>query len=535
MAFFITLAFIIIAIIGIIPMIVGLRRVIYENKMGSGALLMAIGAIALTIAYNGLVVGSRREPNGTNINDKDNNLAPGNPKEGTLTISLDEWHGFKPVLDANRGIGKSKEGSIYSQLGLDVDIVVINNDEEGLQALISNNVVAIGQSVNELPYVQGRLEAEGISSKMVLFTDRSLGADAIVTTSSGISSIEDLVGQSVVVGRDSAGHVMLEYFMKVSSLSNEQINEIRRNMIYASSTEEAYEILERGRCNVASLWEPLVTKAQTELDASIVVSTKSGSNLMIDGILFREDFANAYPQSVKMFIEGALRAANELEFDFTYIREFEDYEDMAIEEVQLMQDSVQFTNYADNKLLFDEIAPMLYQIMADVWQNDLLRTISKSGYFTAFDSSYLLELEEVFRNDSAKQSIFSEKERESVKDQDALLSVQLKVEFELNSSSIQPDSYFELNEFANTAKILSSTYIAIEGNSDSAGGVESNQILSEERARSVMLYLQAQGIDSDRFLEPIGNGDRKPIADNSTPEGRAMNRRTEAYFKAVER
>ncbi|MCL1912885.1 MAG: phosphate ABC transporter substrate-binding/OmpA family protein [Eubacteriaceae bacterium] len=535
MDFFITLAFIILAIIGIIPIIVGFRKLISENKIVNGVLLLVAGAIALSIAYDGLVAGSMLDQIGTSNNSVYSKLTPRGSKEGTLTISLDEWHGFKPVLDANRGIGISKKGSIYRQLGLDVDIVVINNDEEGLQALIDNKVVAIGQSVNELPYVQGRLEAEGISSKMVLFTDKSLGADAIVTTSSSISSIEDLVGQNVVVGRDSAGHVMLEYFMKVSSLSNEQINDIRRNMIYASSTEEAYDILAKGRCNVAALWEPLVTKAQIELDASIVISTKSGSNLMIDGILFREDYINKYPESVKKFIEGTLQAANELQLDFSYIREFEDYKDMEIEEMQLMQNSVQFTNFADNKQLFNEIAPVLYQEMAEVWQDDLLRVISKSGHLTAFDSSYLLEIEAAFQNDNTNQNTFSEKERELVKDQDALLSVQLNVEFEPGSANIQSESYKELNDFANTAKILSSTYIAIEGNSDSSGIRENNQALSEERARSVMLYLQAQGISSERFLKPIGNGDSKPIADNNTSEGRAKNRRTEVYFKAMER
>ncbi|OYT68226.1 MAG: hypothetical protein CFK48_12330, partial [Armatimonadetes bacterium CP1_7O] len=70
--------------------------------------------------------------------------------------------------------------------------------------------------------------------------------------------------------------------------------------------------------------------------------------------------------------------------------------------------------------------------------------------------------------------------------------------------------------------------LRIHGHTD-IGSVENpkhNQRLSEERAINVRQYLIRKGISPDR-LEAVGHGNTQPIADNSTPEGRALNRRVE--------
>jgi len=68
--------------------------------------------------------------------------------------------------------------------------------------------------------------------------------------------------------------------------------------------------------------------------------------------------------------------------------------------------------------------------------------------------------------------------------------------------------------------------IEIIGHTDSTGPEDYNQRLSELRARVVADWLIRNGINSKR-IKAIGKGESEPIADNSTPEGRAKNRRTE--------
>ncbi len=68
--------------------------------------------------------------------------------------------------------------------------------------------------------------------------------------------------------------------------------------------------------------------------------------------------------------------------------------------------------------------------------------------------------------------------------------------------------------------------VAVEGHTDSQGGADSNQRLSENRAQAVVDYLVAQGVDEAK-LRAVGNGESQPIDDNESVEGRAANRRIE--------
>ena len=68
--------------------------------------------------------------------------------------------------------------------------------------------------------------------------------------------------------------------------------------------------------------------------------------------------------------------------------------------------------------------------------------------------------------------------------------------------------------------------IEISGHTDNVGDDKSNQVLSENRAKSVYQYLTTNGIVAER-LSYKGFGETVPIASNDTEEGRAQNRRTE--------
>lgn len=68
--------------------------------------------------------------------------------------------------------------------------------------------------------------------------------------------------------------------------------------------------------------------------------------------------------------------------------------------------------------------------------------------------------------------------------------------------------------------------ILIEGHTDSLGGDAVNLPLSQKRAEAVLEYLVSRNVARER-LRAAGLGSSRPIADNSSPEGRANNRRVE--------
>lgn len=100
------------------------------------------------------------------------------------------------------------------------------------------------------------------------------------------------------------------------------------------------------------------------------------------------------------------------------------------------------------------------------------------------------------------------------------------ITFDVGKASIKPESYGELNRIVTLMNEKPDLRFSVEGHTDSTGGAELNQKLSDERSKAVMNKLVEMGIAQDR-LQAVGKGQNLPIADNTTDEGRAKNRRVE--------
>jgi outer membrane protein OmpA-like peptidoglycan-associated protein len=100
------------------------------------------------------------------------------------------------------------------------------------------------------------------------------------------------------------------------------------------------------------------------------------------------------------------------------------------------------------------------------------------------------------------------------------------INFARAKADLTADSTDTLRDLAQIANACPAFKIQIEGHTDSEGTDERNQRLSDRRARAVADFLAQNGVDPRR-LAAVGYGATRPIADNSTPEGRAKNRRIE--------
>jgi len=109
--------------------------------------------------------------------------------------------------------------------------------------------------------------------------------------------------------------------------------------------------------------------------------------------------------------------------------------------------------------------------------------------------------------------------------------VELKnVFFETAKFDLKPESKVELNKLVAFLTVNKTLRIQLSGHTDNVGDKKMNQLLSQNRAKSVYDYLIANGIDLKR-LTYVGYGDTKPKVKNDTDENRAINRRTE--FKVI--
>jgi outer membrane protein OmpA-like peptidoglycan-associated protein len=103
--------------------------------------------------------------------------------------------------------------------------------------------------------------------------------------------------------------------------------------------------------------------------------------------------------------------------------------------------------------------------------------------------------------------------------------------FATNKSELSPASREALIKFALSLQNTPDTDVTIYGHTDNTGTRAVNERLSAERANSVANYLVSQGINRGR-IKTEGLAYDQPVADNSTAEGRAQNRRVEVYINA---
>ncbi len=98
--------------------------------------------------------------------------------------------------------------------------------------------------------------------------------------------------------------------------------------------------------------------------------------------------------------------------------------------------------------------------------------------------------------------------------------------FDFDKSNLKPESFIELDKLVELLKKNSNLKVEIGGYTDDKGDEKYNQILSQNRAETVLQYLVQKGIDKIR-LTAKGYGETQPIAPNDTEENKAKNRRTE--------
>jgi outer membrane protein OmpA-like peptidoglycan-associated protein len=155
--------------------------------------------------------------------------------------------------------------------------------------------------------------------------------------------------------------------------------------------------------------------------------------------------------------------------------------------------------------------------------------------------------EEQLAEEKAARAAAEEREREAMRKLAAAAALNVKEEprgtvivlpgsvlFTSGKYELTPEAQQKLGLVADTIAPQAGAHeIVVEGHTDSKGTPESNQVLSENRARAVMDLLIARGVPA-QSITSVGIGQVRPVADNSTAEGRANNRRVEIIIKPRE-
>ena len=98
--------------------------------------------------------------------------------------------------------------------------------------------------------------------------------------------------------------------------------------------------------------------------------------------------------------------------------------------------------------------------------------------------------------------------------------------FDFNKAVVKAEGKAKLDDLVGKIKGVNLEVIIAVGHTDSVGTDAYNQKLSVARAEAVKAYLVSKGVEKNRVYTE-GKGEKQPVADNKTAEGRAKNRRVE--------
>lgn len=458
----------------------------------------------------------------------------------TINLSLDEWIGWKPIIDSNGGL-TTQPGSIYDELGITVNISVINDATQSSNALIKGSLDAAGYTINRTAFLSQKFKEAGKEVIMPYISNYSNGGDGIIAKSN-ITTVEDLVGAKIGVPQFSEAHTLVVWFVQQSDLTQEQKDQIINNLIMFETPDETAKAFFAGEIDVAATWEPYLTQAQNTSDAHVFFSTASSSSLVMDGILFDKEFCEKNTDVINNFIKGALMAADKYDTEFEAIKNVMPmYSTSTDEDIIANTKNAKLTTWYDNKNLLNGTARTIYTDMCDIWES-IGETVDRDAVKTIFDDTYINNLEGEF--DTTQTSMettatVTEENEQEVIDAEALLKKSATVNFIINTAKFTDtaEASKTLDDFIEVAKVLDGTIIEIAGNTDpnptSDPEDKYNKKLSKSRADAVKQYFIMNGISADRIVT-VGNGSSNPVAPNDTEENKAKNRRTDVSFKIIE-
>lgn len=133
---------------------------------------------------------------------------------------------------------------------------------------------------------------------------------------------------------------------------------------------------------------------------------------------------------------------------------------------------------------------------------------------------------QILQKEAFKQTISLIKSDQIEKDLNEKGKSVLHINFDTNKATLKQEGKTVIKEIAAVLENNENLKLFIHGYTDNVGNEAHNQTLSENRAKAIVVELSALGINETR-LTIKGFGSQNPIADNTTPEGRAKNRRVE--------
>lgn len=468
------------------------------------------------------------------------NALPGG--DDTLKVCTNTWGGFAGGQWYNGGFEPSEQSQFTRNYGIRVQFIKSDDFDVSRAAFNSGECDLVWGTVDSFVT---EAEALGPSQPRSAFqVDWSRGGDSVIAVR-GINRINDLKGRTIGVAYGTPSHSLLLWLLNTGGLSPRELN--IQQMKDALTVAAAFKA---GQLDAGVVWSPDDVDAISGVPgSSIVVSTKQATDIIADHLLVRQatldEKRDALVALYKGWMQGnasvsAAASGGGTAFNEAVAITAAGY-GMPAEFMEVAIRNTRLTTHGDN-LNFYGLNPSYRGVKAEALYARTGMLYQEQGFIGGFPSwrsvvdvsiIQAAEADTAFARAGSQVAentpTFKPPTPEIVTAQ-AVAAKPVTVNFETGSALLDDaDKDIIDRNVLTLAQQFRTSYIRVEGNTDSTGNININTALSRQRAQSVAQYLVTEhGIPSERLVT-VGNGPAKPVCDEGIggEACRAQNRRTE--------
>lgn len=477
----------------------------------------------------------------------------GGGDEADLTIALNTWAGFAPIVWYNDGTAVNKNSKVYKDFDLKLQINQMDDRKTCIEALLSGDIDAMYTTTDISSAEMGSDGALAKAGVVQFFKiDDSRGADVIIGIR-GINSVSDIKRTTTVAcAFPTASSTLLINWLDAGGKTIKDLN-----VVYVENSGKAAEMFKNGEVDIAVVWSPddadcieALNKGGVER-AHVITSTKYATSIIMDGLVAKKSTILEKPKEFDKLLRAWLTANADMQVASNRKLAAESFSKAFGFTLFVVEDGVEkvrFSTYGDN-LAFFGLDPNytgvdgddLYTRMARIYS----QTSSESGGYYAKNpipwvkASYSGVIESITDMNSGRNVAESEMKFSPSTAQDlakpSMATRMVSINFATNEYLLDNAAKNIIDrEVGPIVKGWMGAKIRVEGNTDNTGSYELNKELSYKRAKSVKDYLmKTYGFDSNK-IDIIGNGPDKPAngssnvqSANATETMRSANRRTD--------
>ena len=464
-----------------------------------------------------------------------NKASKGNKAD--LRAGFNNFVGFAPGIDLNGGAAPNKNSRMYKEFGITFEAVRMDDMQKLNDALKNGDLDFIFTTTDISPIGMDRSsDLAKMSVMQFLKIDDSRGADVFIVDRS-INTVADLKGKKIACALGWPSNTLLHATLEAGGLTENDVK-----ILPMGDPSAAKNAFTTGNADATVVWSPDDEECLKSRDAKVLTSTDLLPNIIMDGFIARKDVLEKKKDLFVKLSKAWLVANSEMKDPAkmakaaqTYKTAFQVPDDASV--ILAGMKKIHYATYGDNVNFFGLstdftglTGQQLYTKMARVYKtgygNNLTNIVPWAE--ASFPGIVQAITDLTGEANAAEGQIQFAAPTTADTKAPAVAIKPIIINFTTGSWALTPEMKDKIeNQLGQVSVEFAGMKVRIEGNTDNVGSADMNRDLSKKRAKSVADYLvKTYNFDPNRFII-VGNGPDKPVATNSTEEGKAANRRTE--------